>query len=109
MRHSTEQLVEERTVISYLQRLRSLYVCICSTKKTVRYAVCSMSEVLEHLQQNSVQNSQSSLQSNISDTRTWLCQLQAATTIDTFWNVRLGYCPEVIKCYVRKNPADSKM
>lgn len=82
-----KQLVEEEMVINYLRCLNAMTDCDGSTQESVRYAVYSMSEVLEHLQQKSVSGAggggASALQNSISDTKTWLCQLQAATTIDT--------------------------
>ena len=72
-------------IVNYLRCLNSMSDVDGSTRESVRYAVYSMSEVIEHMQQKSVSSNGGGthLQNSISDTKTWLCQLQAATTIDT--------------------------
>jgi len=84
-----KQLVEEEMVVNYLRCLNKLsggsVEADGSTTESVRYAVFTLSEVIQQLQSNSLRqpSSSSSLHASISDTKTWLANLQQATTIDT--------------------------
>ena len=72
-----KQLVEEEMVVTYLKCLNQLPKD-GAIEQCVKYVIHNLTEVIEHLQAIRGENRTGVLQSSISDTKSWLCQIQSA-------------------------------